>query len=637
MHLKTWVTVPILWLSLPLWGQSFSQQLDTVAIEATRLRDLAAGHRQVELDSLAIQAIAGHNLADLLAQHSDVFVKSYGLGNLATTSLRGGSASHTAVVWNGFTLTSPMNGQLDLSLLPAFFLDRVAVQYGGSAALFGSGAVGGALHLDNQTGFDQGLQLRAQGMLGSFGRQQQGLDATLSQGRWLSRTRFYRRQAQNDFSYRLPNGGGEPVRQTHAANRQWGLLQEAAVRLGEGQQLRLWAWQQAHDREIPPTLSQAQSQATQQDRHTRLALAWRRPGLRLDLQARSGFFRESLYYRDPAANLDAPSEARRWLSQAEAYYRPRVGHTLHLGLDHQYLWSQSNGYGPDPLRQQRWAVLASYRYQSQRAWEAVLSLRQGYAAGRRLPLIPSLGGQWQLWPWLELRGQVGKSFRLPTFNDRYWVPGGNPALRPETSWGQELGLHGAHRWGKAWKLRWGVTGYHRLVRDWILWRPTGRYWSPENLRRVRSRGLETELRLTHSHARGQLEAYLAYTLTRATVQATEQLRDASLGQQLIYTPPHQGRTGLTYTHGAWRLAYHHRYVGRRYTTSDNSRWLPPYQLADLSLSRRWSGTHGGGLLALQIDNLWNQAYQVLENRPMPGRSISLRLEVFFTHLTNQSQ
>ena len=98
---------------------------------------------------------------------SPIFIKSYGLGSLATTSFRGGSASHTAILWNGFNLGSPMNGQLDLSLVPVSLANNVSIQYGGAGALWGSGAVGGAILLNSEPEFDQGLTVDAGTAFGS--------------------------------------------------------------------------------------------------------------------------------------------------------------------------------------------------------------------------------------------------------------------------------------------------------------------------------------------------------------------------------------------------------------------------------------------------------------------------------------
>jgi len=75
------------------------------------------------------------------------------LGSIATSAIRGASAGHTVVVWNGLALQSPMLGLLDLSMLPSGLVDEVSIQYGGQSTLWGSGAIGGVIHLNNQAKF----------------------------------------------------------------------------------------------------------------------------------------------------------------------------------------------------------------------------------------------------------------------------------------------------------------------------------------------------------------------------------------------------------------------------------------------------------------------------------------------------
>lgn len=622
-----WGLIPLMWLG-GLWAQPEKIPIDTIQIQATRLEDLAAGQRLVSLDSATLALALGQNLADLLSAHSDVFIKSYGAGGLATASLRGGSASHLAVRWNGFNLQSATHGQVDLALLPTFFLDEVNLQYGGAGALYGSGAVGGTLLLNQQLAYGQGLRLRAQSGLGSFGQRQAGADLSLSGQNWALRTRYFAQQADNDFPL---VGRPDRPRQVNSAVQQRGLLQEGAWRLGEQQHLRFWLWRQEHQRAIPPTLSQDSSAARQDDQSTRLALAWERSGDRLDLQARSALIQERLRFQDPLAQLDADNQVRSWISEAEASYRPSLGQTFHLGLNHTHQRAWADGYGPTSPQQNRLSVLGSYRLRpTGQDWEMVASLRQEWVDGRRVPIMPSLGGRWSPSDWLTLKGQVGRSYRLPTFNDRFWQPGGNPDLRPERGWSEELGLQGQHPLG-ATALDWSATAFSRQIDDWILWLPNGGFWTPQNVRRVWSRGLEASLEAQRSLGEALVEGQLSYTFTRATVAASAQPRDGSVGQQLIYTPAHQGQARLSVQLGPWSASYFHTYTGQRYTLSDNSAWLAGYGLGHFNLSHAWQGQRFQGALSLRVDNLWNQPYQVIEDRPMPGRSVALVLDLAFFH------
>ncbi|MBK9299353.1 MAG: TonB-dependent receptor plug domain-containing protein [Bacteroidetes bacterium] len=62
-----------------------------------------------------------NSLNHLLALHTNVFVKNYGVGSLSTISIRGSSAAQTAVLWHGLNLNNAMTGLADFSILPVSF------------------------------------------------------------------------------------------------------------------------------------------------------------------------------------------------------------------------------------------------------------------------------------------------------------------------------------------------------------------------------------------------------------------------------------------------------------------------------------------------------------------------------------
>ncbi len=118
--------------SLPL-----SVQSDTIVLEQSRLRLFSAGHNGIHLNKKSLEKYQSRNLAHILQLESTFFVKNYGPSGISSLSGRGGGASHTAVLWEGFNIQSPLLGQADISLLPTVFVDYIDIQYGGESALFG--------------------------------------------------------------------------------------------------------------------------------------------------------------------------------------------------------------------------------------------------------------------------------------------------------------------------------------------------------------------------------------------------------------------------------------------------------------------------------------------------------------------
>ena len=141
-----------------------AQVADTIDIEAVEVKGfLPRGTTQGAItqswSTTNLEKLPATNLAELLAQEAGVYIKSYGLGSLATSSVRGGSAGHTLVLWNGIPIQSPMLGLLDLSLLPISFSESISLQKGGNGANWGSGAIGGTISLKNETDYQNKFSL----------------------------------------------------------------------------------------------------------------------------------------------------------------------------------------------------------------------------------------------------------------------------------------------------------------------------------------------------------------------------------------------------------------------------------------------------------------------------------------------
>ena len=119
----------------------------TIAIESVDISGRRPmkeiGVQRTELDTLVLRENITASLADALATGSTIFIKSYGRATLATASFRGTAPSHTQVTWNDMKVNSPMLGQVDFSLIPAYFIDDATIYHGASSVgVTGGGLVG---------------------------------------------------------------------------------------------------------------------------------------------------------------------------------------------------------------------------------------------------------------------------------------------------------------------------------------------------------------------------------------------------------------------------------------------------------------------------------------------------------------
>jgi iron complex outermembrane receptor protein len=606
--------------------------LRSVDIRATRLSQFSSGTKVQRIDSATMARYRWSDLGELLSDETPIFIKSYGSGSLATTSFRGGGANHTAVLWNGFNIGSPMNGQIDLSLIPVSIANAVSIQYGGSSALWGSGAVGGAIHLDNVPGSGRGLTVDAGVSFGSFGDRRQQARVAIGQGKWISSLTVYNATARNDFDFHNTEERGAPLQQQqHAEFRQQGLLAEDYYRINAKQRINLRFWYENSDREVPPTMVQETSTAEQQDGSYRATAEWQHVGARVKTVARAAWFDERLHWSSSDLDSADRSRSRTAIAEAESIIRLGRGQVVNVGITNTYAQALSDGYAGEP-HQDRAAAFASYQSDSRNGRSrTTLSARQELVAGKLAPLTGSLGSGYGLNGWLTAKANVARVYRIPTFNDLFWTPGGDPDLLPESGYSGEAGLAMDHRLGGA-KARFigDVTGYSRTMDNWIIWLPGPSYWSPMNIMNVWSRGVEAhaEVAMPVKQATVKLGVMTNYVLS--TNQVAKSVNDASVDKQLIYVPIYSGNGKLSLIYKGVIASFGMNYTGYRYTSTDNSEYIDPYWLANASIAYRLPlrGTTELSVLA-QGFNLFDEQYQVMLSRPMPLRNFRFGISLRF--------
>ena len=239
--------------------------------------------------------------------------------------------------------------------------------------------------------------------------------------------------------------------------------------------------------------------------------------------------------------------------------------------------------------------------------------------GFRYRLLPQL---------LTLHGTLSTRYRVPTLNDRYWVPGGNPDLHPEHGWGAAGGLDLTlpRRQNTSWHLSWQGDAYYNLNKDQIRWLPHGAFWQPENVGEVRSYGLENSAKVFWHHHRLTLRTLVSHYLTRSVVTD-----DAGETHDSRYTPRHAATATLRADYGIFFSGLYLRYTGKRSTTTDNNPLfdLDPYLITSLVAGVKAGKGAVQYHLQLTADNLFNVQYQVIRSYAMPGRAFSGKLIITF--------
>lgn len=174
------------------------------------------------------------------------------------------------------------------------------------------------------------------------------------------------------------------------------------------------------------------------------------------------------------------------------------------------------------------------------------------------------------------------------------------------------------------------TFFNRNIDNWIIWLPTQGYWTPQNIMKVWSRGLEADVVFTTeiSKVKFTLSAMTSYVLS--TNEQSKTANDASVGKQLIYVPKFKVNGKFSVEYQGFKLLYRHNYTSARYTSTDNSDELPAYHVASIRLSKKLQIQSWELSAFVEIENLYNENYQVILSRPMPLRSYCGGITVQFS-------
>ncbi|MEL7121042.1 MAG: TonB-dependent receptor [Bacteroidota bacterium] len=608
-----------------LFGQETSNwldsvlQIETILVKDSRLSILNTGRKE---NSFAVENIAASvGLDQVLSNQSLLHIKNYGPTQLSTSSLRGGSAAHTALIWNGINIDNTMLGQTDLSLVPAFLFDEVSLNYGGGGALWGSGAISGSIHLNNQLKLEQGWGVKLNQSYNTIGQNTFASQVKGSFKKTAHSFKFWRQSGDNDF--RFTNILGEESRLTNAHLENIGWIQENKLQLGKKDQLELIFWSQETERGIPPTKSEQISSATQEDESFRALLQWKHFGEKNLIEWQAGRLTESLNYLDPAANIDSRSDIQTWLMQTAWTYSLFDNAKLHIGAQWRNPRVVSNNYEQE-ITEHNFSLRSSFQLNSLFSnAQLLLSLRKEWNAGITSPLLMALSYEHPFAKNFQLKASVSRNYRFPTFNDRFWVPGGNRNLNPELGWSQELGLI-----FKKKPFQLSTTIYNRNINDWIIWLPTFGYFSPTNIQEVWSRGVELSLDWEKNIRDWTFKAGFQYDYANSTNQRARFTGDASLGKQLIYVPQHKMGGTLSLQHRLFNITYRNQWTSRVYTLPDHSESIDGFMISSILLNIKPSNFL---TINAQVQNLLDEDYELVVNRAMPGRNFQIGIQLSFNH------
>ena len=599
-----------LFLALINWTTSLAQldsvnQLDEVVLSDVRLiRNSDANLVRVLQDS-ALEENRPF-LTSLLRFNTPIFLRENGPGMVASASFRGTTASQTAVVWNGININSQFNGQTDFNTLLTTNYDNVAIRSGGGSMLYGSGAIGGSIHLNNRLNFNRGFQNRLRLSYGSYDTFLGSYTTSFSKNNFSVQLNLSRYSSDNDFRY-----PGTDRRNLNGDFEHSGLNLALAYRISPSHILKFYTNYFNGIRGLSGSLTVA-SNSKYENQDSRNLLEWKFKYGDLSSETRLAYLDETFrYFENREKSSYSFGRAKTGILKHELVYELVSDMKISSFADLHFTQGEGTNLGDRSRTMGSVGLLFEHRL-GQTQYQ--ISGRKQFTSLYSSPFLFSLSAAHQFTSWYGARFNISRNYRIPTFNDLFWYSGGNQELQPEKALqvelGQELRLN---------DLELGVTLFVLKVNDLLRWVPgQGGLWKPQNTDQVRNYGLELV---------GEWKRQIAgLGLHLSSTYAYVKTEDLVLDKALIYTPRHKATAALALARGSLSSYYQLLYTGRVFTSSDNAYFLEAYTVSNLGLEYDFLEI---GSIGAEVSNLFNIYYENMPSRPMPGRSFHVSLTFNF--------
>jgi vitamin B12 transporter len=617
------------------------------------------------LSSKQIEQLNVLQVSDAVKYFSGVSVKDYGgIGGLKTISVRSLGGNHTAVSYDGITLTDCQTGQIDLGRFSLENVDMLSLSSGQSdnifqpARLFASASVLNILTLAPHFTENKHINGKISIKAGSFGlfnptvlleqKISPVLSATFS-GEWLS--------ANGKYPYTLHNGPYSTNETTHEIRQNTdvqNLRLEAALygHFSEKEKAYLKAYFYQSERGLPGATILYNSESSSKQRiwdNTFFTQAHYEKELsrKWVFQSNAKFNSGTLRYLDPTyPDLDGKMENT--YQQQEYYGSASVLFRAFENIS----FSASTDGAINTLE----ADLADFAYPTRLSWlstmaakyvsnqvlatASVLStvvnetVKNGNPASNYRQLSPYVSVSVK--PFLNqdfrMRLFYKNIFRMPTFNDLYYLNTGKRDLQPEKTNQYNLGFTystGIEKWLPLLSLTADI--YHNDVINKIVAYPNqGFFWTIINKGKVAINGIDLTAETTFQPWKNiGIVLGTNYTYQRA-LDVTDPT-DRTYNNQLPYTPRVSG-SGKTAVETPWiNVSYSLLWSGHRYAVNQNyeENRLPAYYDHSLSVNHSFKTKKRLIYGSFEVLNLLNTYYEVVRWFPMPGRSFRATISVKF--------
>ena len=641
------------------------------------------------LAGIQLKKMNALSVADAIRYFSGVQIKDYGgVGGIKTVNIRSMGTNHMGVYYNGIQLGNAQNGQIDLGKYSLENIEEIQLYNGQKSDIWQSarefGAAGSIYLTTRRPRFAAGktVNVKAQMRAGSFALIDPSLllDVKLSETMSLTmNAELISSDGKYPFRYRRVTPSGEVAYDTTAI-RQNGDINAIRVEAAVNHYYSntgFWKLQFYHynsERGVPGAIVNNVWRNGERlwDRNSFLQASWQDELFnRWSVRVNAKYANDYTRYIN---NDDKLIHVENQYLQQELYFtmahRVRIFDWWDVSAAYDLQYNALSMY-LDANRFTHWLSAATainiknyLRLQASILGTFVKDFPQSSLRGREFS--PSKGGgrEGHFTPALflsyrptqlvdlRLNAFYKQSYRYPTFNDLYYTDMGNAYLKPELAKQHSVGLSFTQPFRiaeqKGSEFRLNADYYYNRISDKIIAYPKGQQfrWTMLNLGLVKINGLDVNAQLHFVLPKNfYLTAKAQYTYQTA-IDVTDP-NDSYYGHQIPYIPWRSGSAvGMFGWQNDWQqygLNYSFIYVGERYNQQENIiyNYTQPWYTHDLSVFGEWQfGAKSKESraktkypislrVALDVNNLLSQDYDVILNYPMPKRNYKCTISITY--------
>lgn len=647
--------------------------LDEVVITARRIQEIVPAQK---LQGKELEKLSGNSIADALRYFSGVQVKDYGgIGGLKTVNVRSLGSQHVGVFYDGIQISNAQNGTVDLGRFSMDNMEILSVYNGQKSDIFQSArdyASAAALYMvSRRPGFagnktdNFNFRLRT----GSF-------DLIDVSALWEHRLgKYFSTSANAEFlntsgkyKFRYQRDGGYDTTEIRRNGDVMYARAEAGL-FGEMPRtsFMLKGYFYWSERGYPGAAVKKDygisllNEDRQKDRNIFVQSSITHKAADFySFKAQAKYSNDYMNYIMPPYSTVQPMNNH--YRQQELYFTTShlfsICRQLSTNVSCDLQWNSLDADGTEMfnanfIQPRRLTVLsaaaASATFDFGLSAQASIlytyvhdmSKRGMQTAGDKNEWTPTVILSYKPWKdiGLDFRAFYKKIFRMPTFNDLYYVQLGNRNLRPEYTTQYNLGAAYSANFRDSWfsGISASVDVYYNTVKDKIIATPTSNQlvWTMVNLGYVEIRGADISVAPSMQFGPVAISARLNYTYQKAQ-DFTETKKDegyegviSTYGDQIPYVPLHSGSAVLGISYGKWDFHYSFVYTGERYMLGGNIpvNYIQPWYTSDLSLSRVFDIKNTELGITAEVNNIFNQQYEVVKWYPMPGTNFKITLSL----------